>query len=358
MILTYKQLSGVALSIISFSSVANDYPTLKFSGNIMLDYDSFDANFLEAANEGDSDTEIRRFRLGLESDFYSDWSAKLSLDLSEGSEVKDAYIKYKGWDVAQLTIGKQKEPFGLERQMSSKNSWLIERAMISDAITPERSLGIKASGEIDAINWQLGYFQDDNSERSTSITGRLTWAPWLDDDNVVHLGASFSERNLRGDNFRINQDLEVNTADSLIDGAKFNANSSSLKGLELLWQYGGVTNMAEWQQATVQSSDGSEYVYQGGYYQMSYLLSGKNRKYKNGELNGLKTKDDWEVSLRYSQLYLQAENSEAKIFSVGLNYYFDKDLKLMANYINAEYVEEGINLGSGNAVSIRAQYQF
>ena len=358
MILKNKRLTALALSITSLFSMANDDSSVEFSGTIMLDYDNFDALFIETADEAGSNTEIRHLRLGVDSDFASNWRAKLSVDVKDGVDIKDAYLNYYGWQAFELTIGKQKEPFGLENQMSSKNSWLIERAMISNVIAPDRSIGIKASGEIDTVSWQLGYFQDDNSEKSTSITGRLTWAPWLDDNNLVHVGTSFSERNLRGDDFRINQDLEVNTADSLIEGVKFNADSASLKGLELLWQYRGLSNMAEWQQTNVQANDGTEYVYQGGYYQMSYLLSGKNRKYKNGELGGLKTKNDWEVSLRYSQLYLQAENSEAQVFSVGLNYYFDKDLKIMANYLNAEYVEQGINLGSGNALSIRAQYQF
>ena len=358
MTMKYNRLTALALSITSFVSLANDYPTLDFSGSIMLDYDSFDANFLETADEGDNDIEIRRLRLGLDSVLSTDWSVKLSLDLNDGVEIKDAYINYDGWNMAELTIGMQKEPFGLERLMSSKNALLIERAMISGAIAPERSIGVKASGDIDDVNWQIGYFQDDNAQKSNGITGRLTWAPWVEDKNLVHVGASFSERNLRGDDFRMNQNLEVHSADSLIEGAKFNADSASLRGLELLWQYEGLTNMAEWQQATVQADDASEYVYQGGYYQISYLLSGKNRKYKNGMLGSLKSKDDWEVSMRYSQLYLQVENSEAKVFSLGLNYYFDEDLKFMANYINAEYVAEGINLGSGNAISIRAQYQF
>ncbi|MFT6896770.1 MAG: phosphate-selective porin OprO/OprP [Paraglaciecola sp.] len=351
-------LSGLILSLISFASVANDYPTFKFSGKIMLDYDRFDTNFLEAADKGDSNVELRRLRLKLESDISQDWRAKLNLEATDDGEIKDAYLKYVGWKRADFTLGKQKEPFGLERLMSSKKLSFIERSMISNAIAPGRAYGFKASGNQGMVSWHLGYFQNDNYEKGNAVTGKATWTPWIEDKNLVHVGVSFSERSLHGEAFRMNQNMEVHSADSLIEGAKFNADSASLTGIELLWQHNGFINMAEWQQSTVQADDGSEYGYEGGYYQMSYLFSGENRKYKNGMLSDIKTKDDWQVTLRYSQLALLAENNKAKIYYVGVNYYFDKDLKFMANYSNAEYVKEGLNLGSGDAMSIRAQYLF
>ncbi|WP_157964801.1 porin [Algibacillus agarilyticus] len=55
---------------------------------------------------------------------------------------------------------------------------------------------------------------------------------------------------------------------------------------------------------------------------------------------------------------MDIENSQAKSVSLGLNYYLDKNLKLMAIYIKGEYVDEGVNLGSGNAFSLRVQYRF
>jgi phosphate-selective porin len=132
----------------------------------------------------------------------------------------------------------------------------------------------------------------------------------------------------------------------------------SKTGMEFVWQYKGLVNMAEWQQSNVTATDGSEYQYDGGYYQVSYLFSGKNRKYKNGILGGVKTKNDWEVAMRYSQLKLHEENSQAKVWSFGVNYLLNKDTKFMVNYINADYMEEGTDLGSGNAVSLRALYRF
>lgn len=348
----------ILIVFISASGTSKEYPQFTYSGNIKLDYDHFDENFLESEGEGEDNLELRRLRFSIASDFNSDWSAKLKFDAQDSLEIKDAYLKYNRWDFANITLGKQKEPFGLERLMSSKNLSFIERSMMSNTISPARSLGFNISGNRGLVNWQLGYFQDDNTEKGNAVTGRLTWAPWLESKNLVHLGAAFSERSLHGDFFRINEKLEVNTADSLIEGSKINADTVSQTGLEFVWQYNGLVNMAEWQESKVTATDGSDYQYTGGYYQLSYLFSGKNRKYKNGILGNVKTKNDWQVTMRYSQLKLHEENSEAKVMSVGLNYLLDKDLKFMANYLNADYVDEGVDLGSGNAISLRMLYRF
>lgn len=198
MTLNFSKLSGLILSFISLASIADDYPTFKFSGNIMLDYDRFDANFLEAADEGDSNVELRRLRLDFESDISQNWRAKLSVEAKEGGEVKNAYVKYTGWEIADFTLGKQKEPFGLEHLISSKKLSIIERSMSSNVIAPGRSYGIKAAGNQGLVNWHVGYFQNDNSEKGNAVTGKVTWAPWFEDKNLVHLGASFSERSLHG----------------------------------------------------------------------------------------------------------------------------------------------------------------
>ena len=340
-------------------SIADEYPTLKLSGNIKLDYDSFDNNFLENSNNGDEKLELRRLRLSIESDFNQDWSAKLKVNANDGIEVKDAYVKYDAWDFANMTIGKQKEPFGLEQQISSRNLLLIERSMMSSAISPERSYGINLSSNKKLMNWQLGYFQNDEAEKTNAVTGRLTWAPWYNKNkNLVHIGASFSERSLHGNSFRINEKLEVNSADSLIEGAKINADTISQTGIEYIWQYNGFLNMAEWQHSNVTTTEGSEYQYEGGYYQISYLFSGKNREYKKGILGSVKTKKDWEIAMRYSQLNLLEENSEATVFSIGVNYLLNSDLKFMADYLSAENIDEGSSLNSGDAVSLRVFYRF
>jgi phosphate-selective porin OprO/OprP len=352
----------------SLTCESKDYPDVALSGSLKLDYSYFESQFLEDAEQGEDEFSLRRARFNLKADLSKNWSAKFKVDVHDGLEVKDAYIKYDALDWANLTIGKQKEPFGLEKLMSTKALPFLERSMVSSAISPGRNYGIKFSGSERDVTWQLGYFQVDKEKTESAVTGRFTWGLANANKDFVHIGAAFSERQFFVDsadddsaddfNFRINENLEVYSADSLIEGIKINADSTSKKGFEFAVQYNGLVGMAEWQESTVSATNGSEYQYDGGYVQASYLFSGKNRAYKNGILNNVKTKNDWEVSLRYSQLTLQQENNKASAVSLGVNYLVTSDIKFMANIINAEYTKGGTDLGSGNAITLRAEYRF
>lgn len=328
------------------------------SGYVMVDYDSFDAAFTEDSDESESLAKIRRARLSFKNQFNQDWKVKFQLGFAnDETEIKDAYLQYQGWAWADITIGKQKEAFGLEKLTSSRNLMMIERSIVTGAIAPGRTIGVSASGNLSAVNWQLGYYQPEESESASAITGRVTWLPWRQENNLLHLGLASSQRDLNGSEFRINEQMEVYLSDSLIEGEKLFAEDVSLNGVELLWLQNNFTLMAEWQKSSVTDINHDHYDYQGGFIQMSYQLSGGHRKYKNGVL-GAASHSGWELASRYSQFKLMGEDEEVKIYSLGVNYSVSKKLKFMANIIRAERYEQGVEVDSGNAVSLRAQYSF
>lgn len=359
-VITGKKLALlIAITYFFFSTNAWS-KDIKISGDLMLDHDSFESGFLEDDNGSgiQQSSEIRRASLSIKTTLMDDWKAKLKVDFSDDStEIKDAYIKYKGWDWADLTIGQQKEGFGLEKSGHSRDALMIEKSLVTAALAPDRSLGVSVTGGAALYNWQLGYYQPDESESATAITGRIAWLPWRQGNELVHVGIAFSERDLNGSNFRINETMEVHLSNSLIEGEKLLANKESLQGIEFLWQQSGFTTLAEWQQSTVTDVNKTEYEYKGGYVQFSYQLSGDNRKYKNGELGSVTT-PSWEFTSRYSQFELIEESREAQIYSVGVNYTVNKNLKLMVDYIKAKQVEENIESDFSNAVSLRVQYSF
>jgi len=330
---------------------------IKISGDLMLDHDNFESGFLEDGESSEQLSEIRRARLSFKTELIADWKAKLKLDFSaDNAEIKDAYIKYKGWQWADLTIGKQKEGFGLEKLVHARDALMIERSLVTSALAPGRSIGINLSGGQSQFNWQLGYFQPDDNESTTAITGRFAWLPWRQENELVHIGLAFSERDLNGSEFRINETMEVNTADSSVEGEKLLAKKESLQGIEFLWQQAGFTALAEWQQAKVTDINNVEYKYHGSYLQVSYQLSGDNRQYKKGELGKVST-SGWELTSRYSQFELEEEHREVKIYAIGVNYTVNDNLKFMADYINAEQLYDD-QQQADNAISLRAQYSF
>ena len=344
-------------------SAAKKSEDVDVSGYVMFGYDKFDASLLENTEDdvlSQRVSGIRRARLSFKSDIDDNWKSKFQLGFADGeAEIKDAYAEYGGWSFADLTIGKQKESFGLEKIISSRNLLMIERSMVSEAFTPGRSFGVSLSGKLPSINWQLGYYEPsaEDAEATSAITGRVAWLPWQKDENLLHLGFAFSERDYDSNEFRINETLEVYTSDSLLEGEKINADNVSLQGLELLWQKNKLTLMAEWQQASVTSTEQEIYNYEGGYLQFSYQLSGGYRKYKNGTL-GRNSQNGWELTGRYSEILLKEENEDAETYTVGVNYTVNKNIKFMADYIQAEYFEAGTKVESGDAVSFRFQYSF
>ena len=349
------------LLLMGFSGESNAKKSDPFelSGYLMLDYDFFDESLLEGVTEESTSNElgIRRARLSLKSDFNNDWKGKFQLGFADGVEVKDAYLKYKGWSFADVIVGQQKENFGLEKLIGSRKLLMIERSMSTEAFAPGRSLGVSAEGELSSLLWQLGYYQPSGNEAQSAVTGRVVWLPWQEDTSLLHLGAAFSERDYSGNEFRLNETLEVNFSDSLLEGKRIDADTVSLQGLEALWLQDRFIIMAEWQQTGVTSIEQKTYDYEGGYVQFGYQLSGGSREYKNGKL-GNSSKSGWELTGRYSELTLKEEGESAETYAIGFNYTLSKNFKFMGDYIKTEYFEDGANIGDGDAVSVRIQYSF
>lgn len=343
------------------SSYAEDFEfsdDIKVSGYIMFDFDHFESDLMEYNDSTQTSTEIRRARIGFKSNFLDTWQAKIKIDFAdETADIKDAYFKYKGFDFANITLGKQKEGFGIERLSSAKDTLFIERSLVTNTIAPGRSIGIGVSQNAQNYNWNIGIYQPDDEENTLAITGRAAWLPWHQDNNLLHLGLSFSERDLNDSDFRINERLEVHSADSLFEGTKLVANKASLQGAEIIWQKYGLTALAEWQQTTVTDVHDIEYDYQGGYIQFGYALSGGFRQYKNGKVGSV-NQPGWEITNRYSQFEMMEENRKAKVYSLGVNYTTQNNFKFMANFLKTMDYSNKNKTNKGDAFSLRVQYNF
>ena len=119
--------------------------SLEVSGRIHIDGDNFNGVFREQSNTSVSKLELRRARLAFDFGFSDNWSSKVQIAVNENNKsivIKDMFVEYKGWDFAEIKIGKSKEPFGLERLTSSKNTLFIERSITSNIFSLGRSQGL------------------------------------------------------------------------------------------------------------------------------------------------------------------------------------------------------------------------
>lgn len=368
------------LALLAVSHAGAKSKEIDYGGSILVDADRFDGVYNAAAdstgNTSDDISEVRRAQLYLKYKFSEDWSSKLQLGYEEKSgktEVKDAYIVYKGWDIADITIGQDKEPFSLDLMTSLKNSSAIEKNVAGKAFRIGRNIGVNLSSDSNDYSWSIGVYQvgEYGSKPALggggklALTGRGTLSPVNDNGKVLHLGASFSRRDLDGAVFEVESNAEIHGAPDILDTRKFQADSIDQYGLESAWISNRFALTGEAYRQDVTGLQESDSVSYSGYYlQGSYFLTNDLLRYKKGRLSSVRPKADsgaWQLVLRHS--YLDAEDNEDGMevtnTLVGINYYFSRSTKLMLNLTRTELSGHDVqDLDSGDAISLRAQYRF
>lgn len=340
----------------------------KIGARLMFDFDYFDG-----VHGDGSDTELRRGRFYLQSK-NGPWKMKLQINIDDdgtsGDKFEDAYLENSSFDFGSIKIGKFKEPFGLEWQISSKYITTIERTSVTNAFSPGRSYGVALSGGTKNRSWTFGYFDNGNDVVSGSqraaFTGRYTYAPVMEDNNLLHIGLAYSHRDYSGDVFAISERAEVHLANRILNSPDINTDKLDLFGLETAYVAGPLSVQAEYQMASASSTDNADGEFSGYYVQGSYFLTGESRPYKKGRFGLVKPSEAsgaWELVLSYS--FLDAsdldQGTEGTNIVLGANYYASNNVRFMFNLINTSVdTIAGATTTSddGDAVAIRGQYIF
>lgn len=345
----------------------------RLGGRIMLDGAIYDEDKTPLGNQA----EVRRARLYMNGTLWKVWQFKTQFDFAgNGVSTKDLYLKYTGFKPATITVGNFKEPFSLEGLTSSKYSTFIERN-ISDTLVPQRNLGIGIN--TNGSNWSAaaGLFADgidDNEptgvDESYAITGRVTFAPILDDSRVLHFGASASHRNLHdgNNNLKLETRPEAHTSDQKLisTGTMANIDSFNRYNLEAAWVKGPFSLQGQYIKMDVSRDSGSDDLDFDAYYlEASWFLTGESRvyKHKNGtfsypkikKIAGLGGIGAWQIAVRFSSLDLtdgSVIGGEEQNATLGLNWYATPNMRFMANYTKVLDVDRPGNIHDGDEPSI------
>jgi phosphate-selective porin OprO/OprP len=297
----------------------------KIGGRIQWDY-----NYAELNGVADEDDfSIRRGRLYLSGN-VSNWSYKVQFNVANdnGATHEDLYIRYGGWGKqAVVTIGNQKEPFGLEQLESSKDISYLERSAVTEAYAPGRMQGILLSGQRSDITYALGVFEDDGVGDGTAVTGRVTYAPIRSADQVLHFGVAHSNRD---------EDIDIT-------------------GLEVAYTKGPYHIQSEFI-----SSEENGASRDGLYVQAGWIITGETRPYENGIFKRIKpgrSSGAWEVVVRYEDgngAYSDEElgSTDATSYGVGINYYLNKFIRIGATFTDAK---DNISVDNGSEFRTRIQ---
>lgn len=337
---------------------------LSIGGRVMFDVDYFDGDAFSSSNVSGSDTEIRRARLFLKGKFAKDWEAKIQGDFKDSGSTKlaDAYVKYKGFDFANVTMGKHKAPFGLEEQTSSKDITAIERTMATNAFAPGRKYGVSVGDASKDMSWAIGLydFGDDSGQIQTGIVGRLTFAPIAAKNETFHLGIGFNSHNLASNVYKdADQRLEIHTARQKVGSGSIAGQKMTAYNLEIAYASGPFHAQAEYFDGEIDGGGWTADTDLSGYYaQVGYILTGESRPYKKGKFKRVKPKGNagaWEILGRYS--HYAPGNDDATVYTLGLNYYANNAVRLGVNYVMGDLYESATDK-DGDAIAFRVQYVF
>lgn len=346
----------------------------RINGRLMVDYSVWQgASYSGHPDKSGAGSEIRRSRIYLKGK-YKDWQYYFQTNFNKnGASNGNTYIKYSGFNYFDVFIGKHAEPFGLEASNSSKYIAAIERTVTGNShFAGDRELGISIAGHKQNYAYQLGVFDVDSTENDINytVTGRFTYLPLQQENQLLHLGVGISKRNLNERSlFEAKDRAGVHATDiKSITTGQFQAESSFVYNLELSYDAKKLNVTAEYQHADVSEfGNANNRAFSSYYVQASYFLTQDLRPYDVASGTFLavtpnSTSGAWEIFARHESVDFSSHNygSNARIFTAGVNYFATKLTRLSIDYIHSEIdYAKMTNLGrsiDGDAVTFRAQF--
>ena len=320
-------------------------------------------------NEIGNGLNIRRARFAVKAILWNNWYGEVDLDFAGSAiEMKDMIIGYI-FDDTNLIIkaGQFKESFGMETTTTSRYLTFMERSFISK-MDASRHLGFQAAhwadrylviggvhfnpqGDYEEVEFSQDQNKDYGIDEGYSLTGRAVFRPIIDEEKVLHLGVAGTYRTPKT-HLEVPNTYRFSTRSHTSINRKKYLDTDDISGVEnvigldfeLAGAYKNFMFQGEYKNFDVNRMDDLESVNLNGFYiQAGYLLLGGRYNYNkaDGEFTRLSRGKDWgelEVAVRYD--YIDANDFDAEIYggsaegySLGLNYYFNPNVKFMLNYI-------------------------
>ena len=136
------------IALLFSASTVAEKERLQISGQVLMDIDYYESFWDKSGDSSNTNLELRNGRIQFTYDFPAGWEAKLQVNAeadSDGSDVDlgSAYLRYTNWSIAEITLGRMKEPLGMERNTRSSRVVTIEDSMMTTSFTPRKNWGIR-----------------------------------------------------------------------------------------------------------------------------------------------------------------------------------------------------------------------
>ena len=383
---------------------------VSFEGLIQADYYNFDVENVDygadtsapcsaGATNSDCDgkeklQELRRAELVLKGKGPGNWEWVAGYDAKD-DKFLDVNVKYKFGNNGNhfIQVGQFKQPGATMEELSStKNNDFIAKSSITNTLGTPRRLGIQYNyGD---VSWGLtgslfGSEMTRNREHGHGYALRGYWAPINETGNILHIGASYLDKDTQGDGIRLRArpmaDMVgtryVDTLDPFAlnpDGTHKNANSlyntdrQRELGIEGMWVHGPFKLQGEWMDTRVTRYGNFEDFDGNGYYVSGlWNITGETWGYKAGvpttPLPDNPSKGLWQAGLRYDTIDLTDDNvvgGEMKSWTAGVNWYWRSNFKFMMNYVMVDqdrasgFKLSGVTIPHDNPNILEARIQF
>ncbi|HJW47111.1 MAG TPA: OprO/OprP family phosphate-selective porin [Lysobacter sp.] len=390
----------VALDVIGGSEVS-------FEGLVQADYNSFDVDTIDygadaappcsTSTDCDGDEymqELRRAELVLKGKGPGNFEWVLGYDAKDDKWL-DANVKYKFGNNANhfLQLGQFKQPGATMEELSStKNNDFMSKSSITNSLGTPRRVGLQYNyGD---VNWGLtgSFFSREmtrNREHGNGYALRGYWAPINDAGSILHIGASYLDKDTDGDGIRLRArpmaDLTgirfVDTGSSVTSANSLNNRSDRVSniGLEGLWVTGPFKLQGEYMTTDVQRTDGLDDFSGDGFYVSGlWNITGETWGYKGGvPVTNLPDEPGlgmWQLGLRYDTIDLNDGspiNGGASVdgvlggkmdsWTMGVNWYWRSNFKFMLNYVMVNQEKYSTSLlanaeDNPNVTQVRLQF--
>lgn len=328
---------------------ADGQSNIKIGGRIQADANlhTNDGNLDGMINDG---TELRRARFELKGKLPDNllWAAEVDF-ANNGTSIKDFWVGWDNGDSPTYTFGHQKQPYSLDVEMSSNDIPFVERGVDTFLVIPfvDRAIGARAQNNTDNVFWAAGVYGDSVSpvaadDEGWGATGRLVAAPIQTDTQVFHAGIRGSYRNPK-DPIRIRDESSNMSNLRVVDtGVLMDVDSVSLVGVETAYVAGPWAVGGEWNAVNVRLP-GNDPSFTSFHVQTTYSITGESRaaayRMDAGEFKRLRREKEGERPLefaaRFANIDLNSKSlmgGEEDVLSVGLNWYYSPNLRLMFNW--------------------------
>jgi phosphate-selective porin OprO/OprP len=329
-------------------------------------------------------TEFRRARMQICGTLYGNVDFAAEYDFAGGTtKLRDVTIALNSSCLPRISVGSQKEPFGLEQLTSDLYTNMMERHSSDSAFAPSYNTGLLVSDTCmkEKVSWAFGIFRDANdagddinNSRSGDVnyTARVTGRPWISEngDNWVHIGVAGSYREPSDDTAQFSSKPELHLAPALVNTGPLAADQVELLEGESAAAFGSFHAQAEYYLASVGgTAGGPDADFTGWALQGGYFLTGEKRPYQtsngtwgrvipkknmDGEGKGMGA---WEVVGRYDFVNLNdgpVDGGKMKTLSFGVNWYLNPNTRVMVDWVHAH----ADPAGSLNGLEMRFQVDF